>query len=495
MYIRMLVLLCISLYTVRIILKILGFNDYGTYNIVAGILVFFTFINNGLASATKRYITTEIAKNDEGQAIHIFNTCLIAHVIISIVIILLSETIGLWVINNILNIPDNRLIAANWVYQFSLIAVIINILRSPYEAVIIAHEKMNAYALFSIADAIFSLLIVYLLQITSGDKLIIYSCLLVGSSLIIACIYIAYCFRQFSICKWRYTRDKELLKEIFNFMSWSLLGQFAVVCTNQGVNILINTYYSVVVNAAIGISNQVVNLANRFVSNFQVAFNPQIIKLYAKQENDSLLKLLYISSKISSFLIILFFVPISHELSYILDWWLGKYPPYTIIFCLLTFIAIYIEAISAPLWMIIYSQSNIKRYQIVISSVYILNFIFGWIVLALGFPPYYVILVRILIFCTLLSIRITFAKRLLTIINIPHWIWEIPIRGILIACIAYVLTYFCKSLLSNENSDILHIISTCILSGILTIILITCIGLNRSERNLFIKILIKKIKS
>ena len=491
MYARMLILMGVSLFTVRVVFNVLGTNDYGTYNIVAGIIVFFTFLNSGLSSATKRYITAEIANGTTESCKHVFNTCVVAHFIVAGIIFLLAEVIGVWTVNDILNIPSDRIYAANWVFQMSVFSALLGIMQSPFEAAIVAYEKMNIYAYFSIVDVILKLLIVYLLIVLPGDKLIVYSCLLLGVSFITVFINRIYCYRSFLICRWYYKKDVPLLKDVFKFMSWSLLGQAAVVGTNQGVSVLINVYFNVAVNAAMGISNQIVNIANRFVTNFQVAFNPQIIKSYANKEYDYLLTLIFRASKISSFLIIVFLVPLIFEAPKLLTFWLGNYPEYTIEFCIFTFIAIYIEAIGAPLWMLVYSQTNIRQYQVVLSSVYMMNFFLGWISLSMHQPPYVVIIIRIFIFVVLLGIRLYYASLLLHLLNKKRWIWQILIKGIVIIMISCVITGVLSKVVVLPN--LFHVLVISILSLCYTLPLCFCLGLDADERLFCINIFKNKI--
>lgn len=489
----MLAQLAVAFYTARVVFNTLGTDNYGIYNVVAGVIVFFSFLNNGLTSATKRYITSEIAKGTVESGRHVFNVCVIAHVIISIIVLVFAETIGVWAVNSLLNIPPDRVVAANWVFQLSIFAAVVGIMQSPFDATIVAYERMNIYAYLSILDVVFKLLIVYALAAIHGDKLIIYAWLIFAVAIVMIAINRIYCYCNFPICKWKYKKDPTLLKDIFKFMSWSLLGQLSVIGTNQGVNMLINVYFNVAVNAAIGVSNQIINNVNKFVTNFQVAFNPQIIKSYTNKEYEYLRSLIIRSSKMSSYLIIIFLVPLLFETPNLLSVWLGDYPRYSVEFCLLTFVAIFIEAIGAPLWMLQYSQTNIKKYQIVISCIYGLNFLVSWLLLAFtSAQPYYVVLVRIAVFISLLIIRLVYAKRLLPILTMRHWLLEVVGRGLLIILISAALTgllYF-----NLHTSKLINILAVVAFSLCCTLPLIFFIGFNRQERNTCIDLIRKKIK-
>lgn len=492
MYIRMLVQMAVAFYTVRVIFNVLGTDNYGIYNVVAGVIVFFTFLNNGLTSATKRYVTSEIAKGTEESGCHVFNTCVIAHILISLIVLVFAETIGVWLVNHILNIPPDRMLAANWVFQMSILAAVLGIMQSPFDAAIVAHEKMNIYAYLSILDVVLKLAIVFILKALPGDKLIVYSCLLCITFIITMLVNCLYCHRIFPICKWKYKKDLNLLRNIFKFMSWNLLGQLAVVGTNQGIGMLVNVYFNVAINAAMGISNQIINNVNKFVSNFQVAFNPQIIKSYTNKDYDYLYSLIIRSSKISSYLIIIFLVPLLFETPNILLAWLGNYPQYSVEFCLLTFVTIFLEAIGAPLWMLQYSQTNIRQYQLVISNVYGSTFFLSWLLLAFTqAPPYYVFIVRIVIFISLLVIRLYFAKKLLPLLKIKYWIEEVLVRALIIIVIASVLTgvlYF-----NLHTTNLIGILIVTAFSLCCIVPLIYYIGLNKQERTFCINLIRKKI--
>ena len=366
MYGRMFILLLIALFTARVVFNTLGIEDYGTYSVVGSIIVFFSFINRGLNSSTSRYITADIADGNIEKGRKTFNVCLQAHMLIAAIIIILAETVGLWCVNYILKIPEGREVAANIVYQFSVFSAVLAVMQSPYGATITAYERMDIYSYFSIVEVIMKLAVIYLVRALTGDKLIIYSILLFCTGLISISFYRIFAIKSFKICKFEWQKDKVLLVDIFKFMTWSTLGQAMVVGANQGASVLVNVYHSVVANAAMGVSGAITSTVSDFVVNFQTAFRPQITKSYVTKEYDYLQNLMIRASKISSFLVILFLVPILYEVENVLTIWLGEgYPSLSPAFCRWTLIGIYFEAISAPLWMIMYAQTNIRNYQIV----------------------------------------------------------------------------------------------------------------------------------
>lgn len=493
MYGRMFVLLFISLFTARIVFNTLGVDDYGTYNVVGSIIVFFAFLNNGLNSATTRFIMADIASDNETQGKQTFNVCMQAHLIIAGIVLILAETIGLWLVNSVLNIPPGREFAANVVYQFSIFSSLIGIIQSPFSTAIQAYERMNIYAYFTIFDVIFKLLIIFMVQSIDSDKLILYAFLVFMVGIINALIYASYSLKNFAICKLYWPRNKSLLSSVFSYMSWSILGQAAVVATNQGANTLINVYFNVIANAAMGVSNTITTNINNFVSNFQTAFKPQIVKSYVSQEYEYLKNLMIRTSKASCYLIVLFLIPIYFEIENVLQIWLGDYPQYAPEYCRYTLICLFLEAISAPLWMMIYAQTNIKKYQIVISSVYSLNFFICWIVFALGGIQYSVVVIRAIINVFLLLIRLYFTKVFFTEFPVRRWIIDVVLRAITVILISYSIILYIQQYL-NFNSAWTELLSITTLSVFISLLLIAFLGLDTRERQLFSKYLVKKIK-
>ena len=418
----MLVTMVVSLYTTRIVFRALGVDNFGIYNIVGSVIVFFTFINSGLTTATRRYITAELAKGDAESQRNVFSLAVWAHILISVIVLVLAETIGLWAVNDLLNIPEDRMFAANVVYQLSVFSAILSVMQAPFTAAITANERMNIYAYLSIFDVVLKLAVAYIVMVVAGDKLIIYgTCIFVVGFLNIA-INRVYCYKVFPMCKYMRPHNKPLLKEMFGYMGWNLTGQGVVVLTNQGVTLLVNIFFSVVANAAMGLSNQITNIVNGFVTNFQVAFHPQITKLYVSGSHEDLIGLANRCSRISSYLVLMFIIPIFFQIHNFLTLWLGDYPEYTVEFCIFTLVAIFIDSVSAPLWMILAADTNIKKYQIVLTSIYSLNFICAYIVLKMGFAPYSVIIVRAVVFIIACLARLSLVKEKLSAFSLIDWL-------------------------------------------------------------------------
>lgn len=491
MYLRMIVVMIVSLFTTRIVFKALGIDDYGLYNVVGSIIVLFGFINSGLTTATRRYITAEIANGDKDSQQNVFNLSLCAHGLIAIIIFILAETAGLYLVNYTLNIPEDRLVAANVVYQMTVLTAIWNVFQAPFQAAITAFERMNIYAYLSILDIVLKLVVAYIISIYSGDKLIIYSILIFASVFITTLVTRLYCIRRFDICRFKKPHNKKLLKEIFGYMGWSLIGQFVVVLTSQGVSMLVNVFFSVAANAAMGISNQITNVVHQFVSNFQVAFQPQITKQYVTRQYDSLNTLALRASRFSSYLVLIFLVPIAFQIDNFLCIWLGDYPEFAVEFCLLTLLCIFIDSISAPLWMMAMADNHIKKYQIIISIIYSFNFIGAWFVLKLGCAPYSVIIVRCFVYIVAFLARLFYIKEKIPNFSLLKWLHNSVLETLKIIIIPIVI----MTLLANIQFINMYV-ELIAMAGAAFVLMVTSIfifGLNKEERKLITAFIFKRI--
>ena len=474
-------LLIVSLYTTRVVFNVLGVQDYGIYNVVGSVIVFFTFINNSLAGATQRYITAELAEGTLDTQREIFSAAILSHLLIGLVIVILGETIGLWFLNTIMNIPEERMTAANIVYQLSIFATFLSVLQSPFNAAIIAYEKMSIYAYFSIFDVLFKLAVAFLIRAMVGDKLIVYAFLIFGVSVLNILIYRIYCYRTFHICRFRKPRNKQVFKGLFSYTGWALFGTATYVGTNQGVTMLINYYNGVIINAAMGISNQIVTVVSQFASNFQAAFRPQIVKSYVIQDADELNKLTIQASRISAFLILVLLIPICFEIKDFLEIWLGDYPKYAVEFSLLTLICLYFESICSPLIMLITSDKSIKKYQLTVSLIYSTNLIFCWIALSNNTVPYLVIAIRLVVDWALVLSRLLLMKNQWYCFPIKEWVNKVIVRPIAVMVIPITLSFFCQLIPINSLW-----IRLFLFSGISFIISAACVYfflLEKGEKN------------
>lgn len=366
LYFRMLFMMGVNLFTSRIILQTLGVDDYGIYNVVGGVITMFSFVTASLSAGASRFITIAIGHGNMKEMKSTFGGIMAIQVILGILVLLIGETAGLWFVNNHLVIPNGRMYAAVWVFQFSVLACIISIINVPLQAEIIAHEKMSMYALVSILDAILKLVIVYALFVTQSDRLILYAFLIIIVQLIDFIIALSYCFRKFAEVKGRIMIDRDLSKSVLCYSSWTLTGAITSMTCNQGINILLNVFFGPAVNAARGIAFQVQMAVQSFATNFQTALNPQIVKSYAKKDYSRIEELVVIGTKFSFFLILLISAPIFLKLNFLLEVWLVHVPQHTEVFIgLLLLINLVHCALANPLIFAINATGDIKKFQIV----------------------------------------------------------------------------------------------------------------------------------
>ena len=478
LYVRMIITMLITLYTSRVILNVLGVEDYGVYNIIAGIVVLLAFLQTAMTNASQRYITYELGKGELESVKKVFSMSMTTHITISLLIFFLAETIGLWFINTQLNIPANRMLAANWVYQFSILTFIVNLIRIPYNASIIAYENMSFYAYISIIESILKLLIVYVLCISPSDKLILYAILLCGVAIICTFIYKIYCCKKFLTCNYTYFWDKKLYWQLMRFSGWTMLGGISNVSAQQGGNILLNMYNGVVSNAAFGIANQVSYAVYAFSSNFQIAFNPQITKLHAVGDSLHLNNLVNKASLFSYYLMLLFAVPFMINTEIILKLWLKNVPDYAAVFVRLSLILAICDAVSLPLVTLQQATGKLRNYQLVVGVLHMLNFPISLLFLYIDFEPSIVYYIAIILSVISLYARLIMQRRLIGI-SIVMFHKKVLSR----ICLVGVLNFFSLTLLRKyAENQYVSIVIAFLCSLILSII----VGLNKSEINYFI---------
>lgn len=396
LYFRTAVVMLISLYISRVVLDVLGVEDYGVYNVVASIVVLFSFLNSAMTQASQRFITFEIGKKENAQIRKVFSMSLNTQSIIVIAIILLAETLGLWFLNNRLNLPPGRLIAANWVYQFSILTFCVNVLRVPYEGTVIAYERMSFFAYASVIDAVLKLLGVFLLKLILLDKLISYSAIIFFISILMLFTYKAYCNLKFRSSRYKFDWDVDLFKKLITYSSWSMFGSFSNVATQSGFIFIINIFYGVVANAAMGIANQVSNAMTSIVSGFQTSARPQIVKAYSQGESSRFFDLITRTSKFSFSLIFIPALILVVNMPLILSIWLKEVPEYAVTFAQLLVISVVFDATSGPYNIAIMSSERIRNYQLTISLVFLLDLIISYLLVSLGVLPSYILISRIL---------------------------------------------------------------------------------------------------
>lgn len=435
LYLRMFLNMGVGLFTAGIVLNTLGISDYGIYNIVGGFVSMFGFLNASMSSATQRFLSFDLGKNDTEQLRKTFSSAVTIHFAIALIIVLVLETFGLWYINNKLNVPTDRMTAVNIVFQFSVLSSFFNIIQVPYNALITAHERFNVYAYISFVEIAFKLLILYLLINIEHDKLILYSILLFTSSFIIRMIYRIYCRTHFAESRYRFYFDRAYFKTLISYTGWNLFGNIAAVARGQGNNLVLNWFFGTVINAAYGITMMIQGVVTTFVSNFQVAVNPQIVKSYAAGNRDRSFKLMFQSSKFSFGLMLMMITPILSSLQFILDKWLKNYPEQSLLFIKLALFSVLIDTLSNPLMMGLQATGNIKLYQATVGVLVFLNLPVSYVLIRLTHQPEMVFITSLIFALIALFFRLYFLKRNMKFpvrLYIKEVIFKIMILGILI---------------------------------------------------------------
>lgn len=481
LYFRQILIMIVSLYTVRVVLNTLGAEDYGIYNVVAGVVVLFSFVNNAMATATQRFLNFNLGKSDAEKTQQTYSASLLIHIGIALIFVILAETVGLWFVNSKLNIPQGRHSAAMWCYQFSIITTVFNILRVPYNAVIIAYEKMSFFAWVSIVEAVLKLLVVYLLIISPFDKLVAYVILLTLVSIIILFCYKIYCNKKFVTAHYKKVTDYSLVKEILGFSGWSLFGATANVANNQGTNIVLNMFTNVTVNAAMGIANQVNNAVYSFVSNFQTAFKPQLVKSYAAGEKEEFNNLIIRSAKFSFYLLWIIVLPLTLNLDFVLQIWLKNVPDFSIGFVKLILIYSLFESINGPLWLAVQAIGKIKKYQIIVSCLIFSNLPLSIIAFSLGANPYWVLLIRIILECFITIFRLLYLNKTQKF-SVISYVKNVMIPVLIVMIVSFIVT----SLLSSCFSGLVFFFISCAISVIVNILLVCLVGINKNERKMIV---------
>lgn len=396
LYLRTFIVTIISLFISRILLKNLGVENYGIYNVVGSVVVLFSFFNSALTTSTQRFLTLALGKRQKDVMRKVFCTSLSIQVIITIVVVMIIEFLGVWFLNNKLNIPDNRMFYARVAFQFSILTFILNILRVPYSASIIAYERMDIFAYLSIIDVLIKLLISFVLFVAPCDRLIFYAILLSVESGIILLLHILLCKKKFDTCNYRPVLDKGIFSKMFSFTGWSTLGSFSNMATQNGFLFVINMFCGVIVNASMGIANQVSGALNAFVSSFQTSFYPQIIKAYAQNDKAHLYSLINRTSKLSFELMIIPALILIINIDLILDLWLVEVPKYANVFCQIILVCSILDATTGPYYCGIMATGKIRNYQLAISLSFISDIVLVYLVLQNGISPQYVLFPRII---------------------------------------------------------------------------------------------------
>jgi len=488
LYMRMLFVMAVSLFTVRIVLKYLGVTDYGIYSVVGGVVMMMSFLSNSMSSATQRFFSFDLGQKNYDSLRRTFSTSLFVYILFSLVILVVAETAGVWFVKNRLTLPADRVDAALWTFQFSIFSFIVSIITIPYNALIVAREKMSTFAYFSIFEVTGKLVIAFLLSISIYDRLIVYSFLMFFISSIVFLLFRYFCVRQFSESHIIYVYDKGLLKKLIGFTGWNLFGSIAGVFNNQGANIILNIFFGPTVNGARALSFQLSNSLNQFVTNFMMATRPQITKYYAKGEISNMMNLVFTSSKFSFFLLMIFGIPILIETHIILKLWLNEVPTYVEIFTNLTIFIALVDSLSYSLMTAAQATGKIKSYQAIVGTILLLSLPVSYLFFKLHYPPYSIMIITLCISIIALFARLFMLKSMIKL-DIFKYLKDVVLKVVLVFSLSYFSIFFLSGYL---NEGILRLIIVCFVSAIFSITCIYFLGLDKKERT-FLQAMVKTL--
>lgn len=475
----MMVQMSISLYTSRLILEVLGVDDYGIYAIVGGFVALVAYVNQALSSSTMRFITFSLGKNSQEHTKKIFNTAILIHLGLSLFFIVLAESLGLWFFYNRLNIPQDSLESAFIIYQLSIVQTLFVIMTLPYSSIIIAYERMSIFAYFSIIDTILKLGIVYLLIVIPFNKLVLYGWLMLATQILYSLIYYLYCHRNIEETHLNFSLHIESLKEMLAFAGWSMFGCTAAIGYTQGLNILLNIFGGVAINASRGLAVQVQSIVTTFVSNFQTAVNPQIIKSYAQKQYDELHKLIYLSSKFSYLIVFLIITPLILNIHIVLKFWLGIIPEMLPVFLVIILFITLIDTLSNPIMKSADATGKIKKYHIIVGSFLMLILPIAYIFLKVGAPLYSVFIVQLCFSIAALFVRLFIIRRLIHI-SVKYYISKVIYPVLRVSIISLSILH-CLRFLPIQSEWLFFMVS-CTVITIANLLVIWAFGLEFTEK-------------
>ena len=486
LYFRMILLIAINLYASRLILKLLGVEDFGIYNIVGGVVNMFTFMGGAMTAATQRYLNYYLGKDDKKSLQLVFNASIRIHIIAALFVVILCESVGLWFLYNKLVIPPERLNAAFWAFQCSIVATAGVVLSYPYNADIIAREKMSTFAYISIYEAVMKLLIIYLLYISSFDKLVLYAIFYMFVQLSVTLVNRIYCHLHFEETKFIIHGVKwNTIKELMSFSGWNFLGNISAVLLLQGTNILLNMFFGPIVNAAKGVSVQIQHVINQFFTNFQTAQNPQIVKTYAAGEYQEMHKLIFRSSRISFYLALILIVPLVFKVDAVLELWLEKVPNYTGEFVVYTLLFSLIQTIAMPVHMGSMATGQVKNLMLGTSIVFFLVIPIGFLCLKFTNDPVSIFQLMLLLYIIAQVVRVNVTAKQIKFSR-KAYIKETILPILITAVICFSLCGILSDLFSNYFYNIVcYFISTLFI----TIPVSYFIGMNKVERSYILNLL------
>lgn len=494
LYFRMLITMIVGLFTSRVVLNTLGVEDYGINNVVGGVVAMFSLISGSISGSIGRFITFELGTGNIDKLKKVFSTSVSIQIILAIIVIIVAEIVGIWFLNNELQIAPDRMDAAHWVFHCSLITFAIGLISLPYNACIVAHEHMNAFAYVSILEVVLKLAIVYMLVISPFDKLETFAVLGVVVSIIIRLVYGWYCKRNFVECSYQLILDKPLFKQMFGFAGWELVGCSAGILREQGSDILINLFTkTTVVNAAAGIAATLTGVISGFVGNFTAAFTPQITKLYAAKKFEELVKLLYMGCKFAPYLMLIIALPVFFNARIILELWLGHVPDHTVNFVLITILFMFNELMARPLITAKLATGVIRNYQIAVGGVLLLTLPIAYLALYLGAPVEAVFIVKLLTSILATFVRLYMLRGDIPNFSVKHFIIKVYIRVIFVGIIAAILPTISYIYISNNPIQFIITSFIAVISAMMSIYYIGCTKVEKSQLMLQVSKLKAKI--
>ena len=489
LYFRQTLIMAVSLYTVRIVLSVLGAEDYGIYNVVAGVVTMFSFLSGAMATASQRYFSFDLGKGDTENLKKTFSVTLTIYALLALLIVLLAETVGLWFVYNKLVIPSERLSAAKWIYQAAVASFLFTLITTPYMSAIIAHENMDVYAYVSIVEVALKLGIVFLLQVLPFDKLIVYGFLLLAVAVINTSLYRLYCIKKYEECKFRFLWDKALFKDMLDFTSWTLFGQFTSIVRNQAVTVLFNQFFTPVVVAARSISLQVTKAVNVFSQNFNTSLYPPIIKEYSAGNKDSMYNLLYNGCKMTFFLLWVFALPLILNMQVVLSLWLKNVPEWTVLFTQLALVEVLVSSLGQPVATAARAPGKMKTYELSLGSLQLIIFVFSWILFKAGYQAWISFVIAIGVNLVMMVLRLVLVHGLVGL-PLRQFVVKTVIPLILMVAVSFSFAFMLNRFMPfGMVSSFLQIVITVPV----TCIVMFFLGMNSEQREMVVDVVKRKI--
>lgn len=490
LYIRQILILAVGLYTSRLVLNALGTDDYGIYQVVGGFVAMFNIVSGAFTVAITRFMSHEYVSEDPDDVSRCYSTALMIQTALGLIICLLVATVGVWYVRNIMVLPEGRTGDALVVLVFSAVTFFINLLSSPFNALIVANERMQAFAYIGLAEAAVKMLIAVIILRIAGARLIVYGGLMMLSSLMVLLLYIVYCKKHFEECRFVLAVNRNMLKSMLGFISWAFLGNGSVIIKTQGVNMVLNYFGGTAVNAARGIANTVNGAVVGFINNYIQAIQPQITKLCSVRQKDKMIDLICLSTKCSYFLMLFFCLPILKNLEYILQLWLGQVPDFTVDFLIMTLLESLIQSLGNPMLYGILATGEIKTYEILLSIIYVSSLPLSYIALKQGYPMISAYFITVIL-TALVHILLVLQSQKTYGLTIVTFIKRVSMRVAAVTMPAGLLVYMVRIPVGNRFVEL--VLETA-LSVAVTGVCVLLLGINARERNALFSFIRKKLQ-